>query len=72
MRIFSILRELTSLVTCCVYVQLPVNGQQVLPKVEAAFMPGAATMSSIHMEGVALLEMARAIPKLSTLTGKIL
>jgi hypothetical protein len=48
-----------------------VDGKQILRSVTAASEMEAATMSRIEDEGTTLLDMAIAIPKLSTLTGKI-
>jgi hypothetical protein len=65
------MKELVRILSCLVYVQLLVDGKQILRSVTAASEMKAATMSRIEDEGTTLLDMAIAIPKLSTLTGKI-
>jgi hypothetical protein len=65
------MKMLVSILSCLTYVQLLVNGRQVLSSVTAASTLKAATTSRIQNEGATFLDMAISIPKLSTLTGKM-
>lgn len=65
------MKELVSVLSCLVYVQLLVNGGRISSGVVAASAPIAATTSRLQNEGATFFDMANAIPKLSTLTGKI-
>jgi hypothetical protein len=65
------MKELVRVLSCLVYIQLLVNGKQILRSATAVSALKAATMSRIEDEGATFLDMAIAIPKLSTLTGKI-